>query len=49
MQQLFIKNKKKLNLGCMTNVQIELKINLQLFDLSFNIWFEKSKYRYVKF
>ena len=25
MQQLFIKNKKKLKLGCMINVQIELK------------------------
>ena len=37
MQQLFLKNKKKLKLGCTINVQIELKKNLQLFDLSFNI------------
>ena len=37
MQQLFLKNKKKMMLGCTFNVQIELKQNLQLFDLSFNI------------
>ena len=48
MQQLFLKNKKKLMLGCTFNVQIELKQNLQLFDLSFNIWFGKSKCRYVE-
>ena len=47
MQQLFFKNKKKLILGCTFNVQIELKQNLQLFDLSFNIWFKKSKCRYA--
>ena len=49
MQQLFLKNKKKLMLGCTINVQIELKKNLQLIDLSFNIWFCKSKYRCIKF
>ncbi len=49
MQQLFLKNKKKLMLGCTINVQIELKKNLQLFDLSFNIWFSKSKCSYIKF
>ena len=37
MQQLFFEYKKKLMLGCTINVQIELKKNLQLFDLSFNI------------
>ena len=49
MQQLFLKNKKKLILGCTINVQIELKKNLQLFDLSFNIWLGESKCRYLKF
>ena len=48
MQQLFVKNKKKLILGCTFNVQIEFKKNLQLLDLSFNIWFNKSKCRYIK-
>ena len=43
MQQLFLINKKKLILGCTIIVQIELEKNLQLFDLSFNIWFYKSK------
>ena len=37
MQQLFLIKEKKLILGCTINVQIELKKNLQLFDLSFNI------------
>ena len=46
MQQLFIKNKKKLKFGCMIKVQIEKK-KLQLFDLSFNIWFRESKCRYA--